>query len=109
MTDILLLGFIILLIIQVYTFVKIFRIVKQLNKLLVEIRILFKQSGIFFQLQKNKVIKSNSCQYCKFRLSFIHIKDGDDHDNFYYKCNKHDIEITLSDTCKQFEREFRTI
>jgi len=109
MTDILLLGFIILLIIQIFIFIKFFRIVKQLNKLLFEVRILFKQSGIFFQPQRNKIVKSNSCQYCKFRISFIQINEENDRDNFYYKCNKHDIEVNLSNTCKQFERDFRTI
>jgi len=108
MTEFLLLGFIALLIIQVYTFVKVFRIVKHLNKLLFEIRILFKHSGIFFQPQKNKVIKAKSCQYCKSRISFIQIDDDENSDNFYYRCKKHNIEVGLSDTCQQFEREFRT-
>jgi hypothetical protein len=106
--DLLILGFVALLVIQIFTFLKIFKIVKHLNKLLFEVRILFKQSGIFYQPQKNAVFKDKSCQYCKYRISFIQLDDEEVRDNFYYRCKKHDIEIGLSDTCQQFDREFRT-
>jgi hypothetical protein len=78
-----------------------------MNKLLFEVRLLFKHSGIFYQPQKNKIIKSNSCQHCIHRISFIQITDEETRDNFYYKCKKHDIEIDLSDSCTQFERDYR--
>ena len=108
-TDILLVALILLFLIQVVTFIKVVSIVKQMNKLLFEVRILFKHSGLFFQPERNQVVKSNSCQYCKFRMSFIQLSNENSEDNFYYKCKKHEIEINLSDSCAQFERDFRQV
>ncbi len=109
MTDFLLIALLIFFAILVVTFLKIVSIIGQMNKLLFEVRLLFKHSGIFFQPQKNKVIKSNSCQYCKYRRSFIQLTDEESKDNFYYKCKKHDIEISLSDSCAQFQRDYRQV
>ena len=109
MTDFLLIALIILFAIQIISFFKIVAIIKQMNKLLFEVRILFKHSGIFFQPQKNNVVKSNSCQNCKYRMSFIQITDEENRDNFYYKCKKHDIEISLSNSCAQFQRDYRQV
>ncbi|MEE9119577.1 MAG: hypothetical protein V3U02_13420 [Calditrichia bacterium] len=109
MTDFLLIALLILFGIQAVTFFKIISTLRQMNKLLFEVRLLFKHSGIFFQPQKNKVIKSNSCQYCKYRRSFIQLTDEDSKDNFYYKCQKQDIEILLSDSCAQFQRDYRQV
>jgi hypothetical protein len=80
-----------------------------MNKLLFEVRLLFKNSGIFYQPQKEKVIKSNSCQFCQHRISFIQLTDETKHDNFYYKCSKNNIEITLADTCSSFVRDYRQV
>ena len=109
MIDILLIALIVLFAIQVITFFKIVSIIRQMNKLLFEVRLLFKHSGIFYQPQKNKIIKSNSCQYCRYRMSFIQLTDEESKDNFYYKCKKHDIEISLSDSCAQFQRDYRQV
>lgn len=109
MTDFLIISLIILFAIQVVTFFKIFTIIQQMNKLLLEVRLLFKHSGIFFKPKRNKVIQSNSCQYCKYRLSYIKITDEENKDNFYYKCRNHDIEISLTDSCAQFQRDYRQV
>jgi len=109
MIDFLLIALLILFAIQVFTFFKIVSIIRQMNKLLFEVRLLFKHSGIFFQPQKNSVIKSNSCQYCKHRMSFIQLSEEESRDNFYYKCKKHDTEISLSDSCAQFQRDYRQV
>jgi len=109
MTDFLLISILILFAIQLVTFFKIVTIIRQMNKLLLEVRLLFKHSGIFFKPKKNKVVHSNSCQYCKYRMSFIQITDEENRDNFYYKCKNHDIEISLSDSCAQFQRDYRQV
>jgi hypothetical protein len=106
MIEIFIVALVILLIVQAVTFIKIMRIVRQVNKLLLEVRILFKNSGIYYHPQQNKLIKSNTCQYCRYRLSFIQITEESEKDNFYYKCKKHDKAISLVDTCQQFERDF---
>ena len=109
MTDVLLIAFIALFTIQVVIFIKFITILRQMNKLLFEVRILFKHSGIFFLPQSKNVIKSNSCQYCKYRMSFVQLSDEKEQDNFYYKCKMHDIEISLSDSCNQFQRDYRQV
>ena len=109
MTDFLLIALIVLFIIQVITFIKLVTIMRQMNKLLFEVRILFKHSGIFFLPQSKNVIKSNSCQYCKYRMSFVQLSDEKEQDNFHYKCKMHDIDISLSDSCEQFHRDYRQV
>ena len=92
MTDFLLIALIVLFIIQVITFIKLVTIMRQMNL-----------------PQNNNVIKSNSCQYCKYRMSFVQLSDEKEQDNFYYKCKMHDIDISLSDSCEQFHRDYRQV
>ena len=109
MTDILLIILLILFTAQIITFLKVFSIVKQMNKLLFEVRLLFKHSGIMYEPQKDKISKSNSCQHCRYRVSYIELTDEENRDNFYYKCKKHNIEIFLSDSCAHFQRDYRQV
>lgn len=109
MTDILLIFLVILFVVQIITFVKVFSIVKQMNKLLFEVRLLFRHSGIFYEPRKDKITKSNSCQHCKYRISYIELTDEKNRDNFYYKCKKHNIEIFLTDSCAHFQRDYRQV
>ncbi len=47
-----------------------------------------------------------TCQFCKHRLSFIHMSDNKGEvEDFYYKCELHNIEIALEDSCGQFEKD----
>ena len=108
MVEIFIVTLVILFMVQAFTFIKVMRIIKQVSKLLFEVRILFKNSGIYYEAKQNRLIKSNTCQYCRNRLSFIQIADESDRNSFYYICKKHDTQITLSDTCQQFERDFQS-
>ena len=104
-TNYLLIILLVLFIIQILTFLKLIQIIKQINKFLFEFRIMMKQGSLpakSFSSFYNK----NTCQFCKHRLSFIQISDDDITDNFYYKCRKRNIEITLTDTCSKFERDY---
>lgn len=51
-------------------------------------------------LQKYK----NSCQNCKYRLSYIHIgvPGGED---FYYRCKIRNIEVSLKDSCERYKED----
>jgi hypothetical protein len=109
MTDFLLISLIILFTIQLLTFFKIVTIIQQINKLLLEVKLLLGNGGIFLQPKKNTIIQSNSCQYCKYRISYIQITNEENKDNFYYKCKNHDIEISLSDSCAQFQRDYSQV
>lgn len=88
------------------TFTKLVQILKQINKLLFEVRIYFKNSGIFYEPRKNNIIRSDTCQYCIHRMSYINITGSTENDDFYYKCRRRNIDILLSDSCDQFERDF---
>jgi len=109
MTDILLIFLLILFAAQIVTFYKVFLIVKQMNKLLFEVRLLFKHSGLFYEPQKDKITKSNSCQHCMYRISYIELTEEQNRDNFYYKCKKHNIEVFLTDSCSHFQRDYRQV
>ena len=100
---------IILLFIQIITFVKVIRLVRQVSKMLLEIRLLFKNSGIYYVPNQNRVIKAMTCQYCRYRQTYIHISDHIDKENFYYVCKKHEKEISLSDGCEEFDRDFQSL
>ena len=47
-----------------------------------------------------------TCQYCKYRMSFIHMGEKEKNsEDFYYKCRLRNVDITLKDTCEHFEGE----
>lgn len=106
-SEILLIGFIIFFIIQLFVLFRIAYIIKRFTKTLFEIRIIFKHAGLSYNSQKKIVIKSNICQHCKFRIPFIEMAGHVSLNDFYYKCKKRNIEIELSDTCKYFERDYQ--
>ena len=101
-----LIGIVVLLfVIQVLTVGKLFSVVRQMNSLLFEIRILFKSTGVYYVKEKKKVLNINNCQYCKYRMSFIQVTSDIQNDQFYYRCKLRNIEITLSDSCENFKRD----
>lgn len=69
-------------------------------------------SRFFYKLQNSTGIRAKkvqlpqTCQFCKHRLSFIHMSDNKgEAEDFYYKCRLHNIEVQLTDTCKHFEKD----
>lgn len=47
-----------------------------------------------------------TCQFCKFRMSFIHMGEKESHsEDFYYKCRLRNVDINLKDSCDLFEAE----
>ena len=104
-TNYLLIVLLVLFFIQILAFLKLIKIIKQINKFLFEFRILLKRGSISAP-KYSSIFYKNTCQYCKHRMSFIQITDGDITDNFYYKCRKKNVEIALADTCNKFERDY---
>lgn len=99
-----------LLIIQAFIFYKISGIINNVNRMLLEVRNISLKMNTAGEPFKNKLITSNSCYYCRYRMSFIQINESEDNaDNFYYKCKKHNLEISLTDSCKQFEEDYRQV
>lgn len=105
----LLLGILgVLAILQIFSFSKLIQTIKQLSRMLFEIRLLFKKSGIYYNQHVNRVIEYKSCQFCRHRMSFIQSGDESEYDGFYYRCKQRNIEITLHDQCEHFDRDFGT-
>jgi hypothetical protein len=58
----------------------------------------------------NKPVQNDTslrtCQFCKFRMSFIHMGEKDQNsEDFYYRCKLRNADISLKDTCDHFEGE----
>ena len=104
-SDLLIIGLLALFVIQLFVFYKIVTIVRQFTRLLLEVRLLFRHAGISYEHNKKEIMDLKTCQFCKYRLPYIKISENDTVDDFYHKCKKKDIEITLNDTCDQFERD----
>jgi len=94
-----------LVIAQFYIIVKLVNSLRGTNKLLMELRLIFKKSGIYFEPGRKQVVADNSCQYCRFRISYIQITDDSGSDAFYYRCSKRNLEIRLADSCDGFQRD----
>lgn len=47
-----------------------------------------------------------TCQFCKHRLAYINTaKTRSDEEDFYHRCAVHNRNISLDDTCSQFDHE----
>ena len=47
-----------------------------------------------------------TCQFCKYRMSFIHMGEKErNSEDFYYRCKLRNVDIALKDTCGHFEGE----
>lgn len=69
-------------------------------------------SRFFFRLgmkQTQSAVKKTipqTCQFCKHRLSFIHMSENKGEvEDFYYKCRLRNIEVQLNDTCEKFIKD----
>ena len=107
MDNLLLTVVILLLVLQIYALYRFYKLVRHTGRLLSEIRLILKRSGLYYERIRDKVITRKTCEFCKYRSSFISI-DGDSSENdFYYRCQRKNIEISLGDSCEYFLREFR--
>ncbi|MBN2366440.1 MAG: hypothetical protein JXL67_09735 [Calditrichaeota bacterium] len=58
------------------------------------------------QISRNQPVPK-TCQFCKYRLSYINMKDRESEvEDFYYKCRLRNIEVTLEDSCDRFETDY---
>lgn len=94
-----------LVIVQFYIIVKLVNSMRGTNKLLMELRLIFKRAGVYFDPGRENVVAEKSCRYCRFRISYIQITDESGSDAFYYRCRKRNLEIRLDDSCEAFLRD----
>lgn len=91
---------------QVIILLRIKSILQQISFYIESISRFFYRIGVTSALRQKKETYPKTCQFCKNRLSFIHMSENEGEvEDFYYKCRLRNTEITLDDTCEQFENE----
>ena len=93
-----LIGF---LIIQIFILIKTYRLIRQTNWLLRDLKFLLAKNQTSYP---NKKTYSKICKNCTYRMSYIHITETGVEDAFYYRCKLHHREIKLKETCGDFKR-----
>lgn len=107
-TAILLGAIILFFIFQLAMLWRVRRILQQLSFYIESISRFFYRVGLAGQVNRAKKDEPHTCQFCKYRLSFIHMSDNSGEvEDFYYKCQLRKIEIKLDESCERFERDER--
>lgn len=101
------LGAIILLFIfQVLVLLRIKNILQQISFYIESISRFFYRVGVTSAVKQKQTEMPKTCQFCKNRLSFIHMSENKGEiEDFYYKCQLRNIEVNLDDTCEQYEKD----
>jgi hypothetical protein len=98
-----LLTLISLFIMQVFILIKIRSLLQNISNYAETISKFFFKFGLF---STKSELEPKTCQFCKFRLSYIHMgKNEGEVEDFYYKCKLHNVEVRLNDTCDRFESD----
>ncbi len=105
--ELVLIGFLIFFVAQVFILIRIILTIKSFTRMLLEFRMILKYHGFNYTPEKKLAEKSNTCNYCKYRVPYIDLSGKPFHGDFYYNCKKRNIEIKLSDTCKHFKRDYQ--
>jgi hypothetical protein len=108
-TYLLLLILILLAAVQIFSFTKLVQTIRQMTRMLQEIRLIFKKSGIYYDGHAHRIVAHKSCQFCRHRVSYIKTGDEDEEEGFYYRCRQRNIEIMLHDSCEYFDRDFGSV
>ena len=96
----------VLFISQFYFLLKIKKILNQLYQYSEHFFRIFTKSGKSLHYSGDQKPVPETCQFCKHRLSYIHMSDGENiKEDFYYKCRIYNIPINLNDHCDRFETE----
>ncbi|MEJ2049015.1 MAG: hypothetical protein P8Y60_04090 [Calditrichota bacterium] len=91
---------------QLFIILRIKKILLQISFYIESISRFFYRVGISSSLRAKTEVGPKTCQYCKYRMSFIHMSENEaEVEDFYYKCRLRNVEIDLKDSCQQFEPE----
>lgn len=95
-----------IIILQVLVLLRIKMTLQNISTYIENISKFFFRMGITTSFTPAQQSAPKTCQYCKYRLSYIHMsKNEGEIEDFYYRCQIRNIEITLDDSCEQFENE----
>jgi L-ribulose-5-phosphate 3-epimerase UlaE len=96
----------ILFISQFYYLLKIKKILNQLTKNSDYYLKIFNRIGNPSQFSKKQNRIPQTCQFCRYRISYIHMGNTENTpEDFYYKCRLNNISIKLNDYCNRFDNE----
>jgi hypothetical protein len=98
---ILLISVVVLLVVQIISLIRVRFLIRDLRKLLKGLGLLF---GVSSQAQSTSGLKKN-CKNCKFRKSFVDIRESAEPGKFYYRCALDEKPINLEYSCKRFQAE----
>ena len=91
---------------QTLVLIRIRKLLQNISSYTENISKFFYKYGVFTVFKPKTDLAPKTCQYCKFRLSFIHMGNNESGvEDFYYKCKLQNTDIRLQDTCEHFESE----
>lgn len=94
---VILLIFIVLLMIQIVALLRMHRFIRYFKNMLLYVG---SQMGYYKTSSKAPI---QTCQFCKYRQTYIKATVSGRDEDFYYRCKLHHKPVSLSGTCKQFE------
>jgi len=95
-----------LFVFQVIVLLRIKNLLHQVSYYIESISRFFYRMGAYNRSASPRKQIPKTCQFCKHRLSFIHMSENKGEvEDFYYKCQLRNIEVTLDDSCEQFEKD----
>ena len=104
--EILLLIVVAFFVFQVIVLLRIRNLLHQISYYIESISRFFYRMGSYGRSPSPRKQIPQTCQFCKHRLSFIHMSENKGEvEDFYYKCQLRNIEVTLDDSCEQFEKD----
>ncbi len=92
-----------LFVFQIIILLRIRSILQQISFYIESISRFFYRVGIR-PIAREKQRIPQTCQFCKHRMSFIHMSENKGEvEDFYYKCQLRNAEVGLEDTCEKFK------
>ncbi len=105
-SGIFILSLIFLVIFQFILLVRIRRLLDNVSRYTENLSKLFYRAGTSSVKLLEGDAFPKTCQFCRYRLSYIHMGDKDSEvEDFYYKCRLRNIEVTLNDSCDRYEKD----
>jgi len=95
-----------LFVFQIIVILRIKKTLHQISFYLENILRFFYHVGFKPNATSLKTENPKTCQFCKHRLSFIHMSENKGEvEDFYYKCKLRNIEIQLNETCEKYSKD----
>ncbi|MFZ0391228.1 MAG: hypothetical protein WAN36_12295 [Calditrichia bacterium] len=93
-------------ILHILLLLRIKQVLQQISFYMETISRFFYRLGVFSSAKPKKQDIPKTCQFCKHRLSFIHMSENKaEVEDFYYKCQLRNLEVALDDTCERYEKD----